>query len=449
MQKPLLFKTVIIAVLMLLLVVPLMLIKSTVTERMTYRDEAVRSIAADSVREQTLVGPVLVIPYTEEYEEQAQKRTVSKRFLVFPNELLIKGSIDTDRRNRGIHKVLVYAGQYAIEGDFTLPGQDGIPHDKPQSQLTLGTPFLALSIDDIRGIRDIPKMNWGGKQIEFQQGSGLLSFKNGLHAKLGMPDMKEASNIKFSFNLGLDGIERQQFVPVAKNNQVALKSNWPHPQFGGRFLPSPKTRRTDDNGFSATWNISALASNTQQQLTRLEQAQNEANATAVRVAASATDLDRFGVGFIEPVNVYSQMDRAIKYGLLFIALTFTAFFVFEILKELPIHPVQYLLVGLALALFFLLLLSLSEHIDFIRAYLAASTACIALIGFYLAHVLRNWRRSFGFCCALTLLYGALYGLLCSESNALAMGSILLFGVLAALMIATRKVDWYQIGKVKD
>ena len=130
------------------------------------------------------------------------------------------------------------------------------------------------------------------------------------------------------------------------------------------------------------------------------------------------------------------------------ALTFAAFFVFEILKRLPIHPVQYLLVGLALVLFFLLLVSLSEHIAFVHAYLIASVGCIVLIGFYLSFVLRDWKRGMGFGVALTMLYGALYGLLISESNALVMGSILLFAILAAVMVATRKVDWYQLGKAE-
>ncbi len=458
MQKTLLFKILIISGLMLVIGIPLMMIQSTIWERMSFRDEAVRSIAADSVREQTLIGPVLVLPYTDEYEEQEEvsdekkkktkivKRSFNKRALVFPNDLKITGNIETDRRYRGIHKVLVYSGQHAISGDFILPKQDDLPREKSISRLTLGKPFVALAIEDVRGIRNIPKINWDGKLFEFEHGSGLTSFKNGLHATLDMMDLKEPANIKFSFDLGLDGIERQHFAPLAKNNQVTLKSNWPHPQFAGRFLPSPKARSIDEHGFSATWSISALASTTQQQLIRIEQGTGTPD-NAQPGAAPSADLDRFSVGFIEPINIYSQADRATKYGLLFVALTFAAFFVFEILKRLPIHPVQYLLVGLALALFFLLLVSLSEQMAFVLAYLVSSSACIVLIGFYLAYVLRNWRRGLGFGAALTLLYGALYGLLRSENNALVMGSILLFGVLAAIMIATRKVDWYQIGKL--
>lgn len=157
-------------------------------------------------------------------------------------------------------------------------------------------------------------------------------------------------------------------------------------------------------------------------------------------------IDSFGVAFIEPINIYSQSDRAIKYGLLFIALTFAAFFLFEILKQLPMHPIQYGLVGMALAIFFLLLVSLSEHIQFLYAYLIASTACILLIGIYLGFVLNSKKRGYGFATALTILYAVLFGLLQSENNALVMGSILLFTILTAIMMATRKVNWYQVGK---
>jgi inner membrane protein len=448
MQKALYLKTFAVIVLTLLIGVPLSMIQSTISERLRFRDEAVRSIAADSVREQTLVGPILVIPYTETWEEDQTygdkqekirkvQRSEEKQQLLFPNEMQINGTIDTDRRYRGIHKVLVYSGQHKINGDFVLPQKSDITGSHPGSTITLGNAYVGLSIEDVRGIRNIPSIDWGGQRVEFRQGAFLPNLAGGLHAPLGVLPLKEAASVKFNFDLGLDGIERMTIAPIAKNNQVTLTSKWPHPQFGGRFLPSPKARRIDANGFTATWSISALATNAQQQFFKLDEK-----------TALPEKLDTFSVGFIEPINIYSQADRAIKYGLLFVALTFAAFFLFELLKQLPVHPIQYVLVGLALTLFFLLLVSLSEHLPFDTAYLIASAACISLIGFYLSYVLRDWKRGFGFGAGLTLLYGALFGLLQSENNALAMGSILLFSVLAAIMIATRKVDWYQIGKPK-
>ena len=151
------------------------------------------------------------------------------------------------------------------------------------------------------------------------------------------------------------------------------------------------------------------------------------------------------MSFVEPVNIYLQAERAVKYGILFVVLTFAAFFLFEILKDLRIHPLQYGLVGAALALFFLLLVSLSEHMLFLHAYLIASAACVLLIGYYLAHVLGTWRRGLAFATKLSLLYTVLYGLLLSEDNALMLGSLLLFAALTTFMMLTRKIDWYQLG----
>ncbi|MDO8179644.1 MAG: cell envelope integrity protein CreD [Undibacterium sp.] len=461
MQRTLLFKSIIVAVLMLLIGIPLMMIQSTISERMRFRDMAVRSIAADSVSEQTILGPVLVIPYSETYEQEevldsATKRTVLRKYVlqhrhyVYPNQLQLIGNVDTDHRYRGIHKVLVYSGLHMLTGDFVVPGLDALAREKTVSQITPGTPYISLGLSDTRGLRNFPSINWNGKAYEFKQESKLRSFQHGLHAPLVAMDLQHAESVKFSLELAIDGIERLSFIPIAKNNQVTLASKWPHPQFGGRFLPSPKERKVDQNGFSATWNISALSSNAQQQLSAMESGRKKEVATDEPVAAQAAPyLDSFSVAFIEPINVYSQADRAVKYGMLFVALTFAAFFLFEVLKSLPIHPVQYTLVGLALALFFLLLVSLSEHINFVHAYLIAGTACITLIGIYLSYALHSWKRGMGFGCALTLLYGVLFGLLQSESNALIMGSILLFAVLSAIMLVTRKVDWYQLGKSVD
>jgi inner membrane protein len=449
MQRTLLFKLIAILALTLLICLPLSLIDRTIVERGNFRQEAVASIAAESVREQTIIGPVVVIPYNDQFEEQITEngvarsatRTVRRQHLVFPNNLQVNGTIDTDRRYRGIHQVLVYSGQHKFSGDFVLPVKADLPRANGSSRITLGRPVVALGIEDVRGIRNIPKINWGGQVIEFQQGSVLRSFPSGVHATLGLATLEREEQVRFAFDLGLDGIERQHFAPVAKNNEITLKSTWPHPQFGGRFLPLARERTVTDDGFSATWRISALSTSTQQQLLAMED-------KATPRENTLASLDRFSVGFIEPVNVYSLAERATKYGLLFVALTFAAFFIFEVLKSLPIHPVQYLLVGLALALFFLLLVGLSEHIAFIYAYLLASVGCIVLIGFYLSFVLHDWKRGMGFGVALTMLYGALYGLLISENNALVLGSILLFAVLAAVMVATRKVDWYQIGKTE-
>lgn len=459
MNKTLFAKLVAVVALTAIIAIALFMIESTIAERKQFHESAVQSIAHDSVFAQSIVGPILITPYTEDYDEaesyttddnQKKTRMVPRKrqhlLAVYPDNLDIHGNIALDQRYRGIHKVQVYTGQHQISGSFMMPRPEAFERSIANSKLTIGQPFVSIGISDVRGIHRIDGITWGGKSLAFQQGSGVPALANGLHAPLSDAithdfDPASAAPIKFSFELKLDGMQTLSFTPVGKNNQITLVSKWPHPQFYGRFLPTAQTRLVTHDGFTASWDISTLATNAQSALTAaINGGESIAN------AAGAAEIDNFGVGFIEPINVYSMSERAVKYGLLFIVLTFSAFFLFEILKQLPIHPVQYGLVGLALALFFLLLISLSEQIDFLCAYLIASSACIMLNGFYLAQVLHNWKRGFGFGAALTLLYGVLYGVLQSENNALLMGSILLFGVLAAIMIATRKVDWYRVGK---
>jgi len=444
MQKKLLFKVLIVGLLMLLLGVPLAMIQSTIHERLRYREEAAASIAADSVGRQHVYGPVLVLPYDEAYTVQEkgadgkpEARRLRKRsqHLVFPNQLEVQSTLGTEKRHRGIHEVLMFNGTHQISGDIVVPAAADLPHTVAGSDITPLRPFVALAVADVRGVRDIPRLVWGTHSIEFEQGSGLWSARQGLHASLPAADLAPGP-VSFRFQLNLAGMDSQDFVPLARNNRFVLSSPWPHPQFSGRFLP--EQYNTGPKGFQAVWRISSLSTEAQQQLRQRE-------ASAAENDGRLPALDSIRTAFIEPVNVYSMADRATKYGMLFVVLTFAAFFLFEVLKRLAIHPVQYLLVGLALALFFLLLVSLSEHIPFLAAYLAASAACIVLVAYYLSHVLQDWRRGAAFGAALCTLYGILYGLLNSENNALMMGALLLFAVLAGIMVATRKVDWYRLG----
>jgi inner membrane protein len=233
--------------------------------------------------------------------------------------------------------------------------------------------------------------------------------------------------------LELQGMEQLEFVPLGKETVVHVQSSWPHPSFVGRFLPDQRT--VGDAGFDAVWRSSHLSTNIQQLW------DNCGRRECPPLMSSA-----MGVAFIQPVDIYLKAERAAKYGVLFIGLTFAAFFLFEVLKGLAIHPIQYGLVGIALALFFLLLFSLSEHLSFGVSYLVAASACIGLLTFYTAYVLRGVRRAAGFAALLSALYASLYVLLQIEDLALLMGSLLLFAILAAVMALTRKVDWYQLGR---
>jgi inner membrane protein len=296
----------------------------------------------------------------------------------------------------------------------------------------------------VRGIIGTPRLRVDGIDVALEQGLGAGD-GTGVHARLRSP--RAGGTLAFDSRLDfvLGGTESLALVPLGERNRFALSSTWPHPHFGGSFLP--RTRSIDARGFRAEWEVSSLAT-----AARAQYAAGKAVARAADPVqgggrsgkeVQAEGIDAVGVSLVDPVNVYSQADRASKYGILFVLLTFVGFFMFELIRQLPIHPIQYGLVGLALAIFFLLLVSLSEHIAFGWAYLLASIACIGLLGFYVGFVLRSRARGAGFAAMLAILYAVLYGLLASEDNALVLGSVLLFLILAAIMVVTRRVDWYQ------
>jgi inner membrane protein len=425
-------KAAIVGLLTLLLLIPLAMINGTIAERGRYRQEAIASVARSSAGAQTVSGPVLVVPYEDarRYVGTDGKEIVSapharSRMLVFPETLTLEGNVDTDKRFVGLHEVRVYTLDAKLAARFRPDLADA---PDPNVLRTYGTPYLSFSFGDVRGLGRTSLLV-DGKPVALRQGVGEHRDDGGTHAPL--PALVPGKALVVGLAFTLDGTESLAIVPIGDQNAIHVTSDWQHPQFAGSFLPSVKDRRIDAKGFDARWNITALAASSQRQY-REDQALDA--------------IEKLDVGLVEPVNIYTQADRASKYGILFVALTFVGFAMFELIKRLPIHPIQYGLVGLALAIFFLLLLSLSEHYAFWKAYLAASTACIGLLGYYLSAVLRSRARGLGFAAMLTVLYGALYGLLVSEDNALVLGSGLLFAALAAVMVLTRRIDWYALGK---
>ncbi len=423
-------KAFVIGILMVVLLIPLQMINATIKDRANYRQEAVAKIAESYAGPQVLTGPVLVVPYVDTVREQVvdaagkhvetETRT-SGHWLYFPKTLAVNGKLQPSERNLGLHRVRVYELQSLSQAHFELT----LPPAPVDLRRDLGQPYLSYAIADVRGLVGTPALAVDGAPVALRQGIGGHRGGRGLHAFL--PGVAEHGaqlrfDARFSSNLG--GTESLQVVPIADSNHITLASSWPHPQFSGRFLP--RNRQISERGFTAGWDISSLASAAQAQYAK----------------DGDEPVEALQVGLVDPIDVYTQADRASKYGILFVLLTFVGFLMFELIKRLPIHPIQYGLVGLALAIFFLLLLSLSEHMAFWQAYLAAAAACIGLQGMYLSAVLRSAVRGWGFAGALTLLYGALYGLLVSEDNALVLGSLMLFAILAAIMLATRRIDWY-------
>ena len=438
-------KFTIVFLLTLAILVPLAMIRGTISERQQYRQQAVDEVARSYAGAQDLAGPVLVVPYREQADVmerdadgamRKQMRVVDRQWTFFPKTLRLQGKVLPSIRKRGLHEVRVYELQGTLDAAFDVQ----LPQADPAHPRTLGTPWIDFGIGDVRGLVGAPALQLAGRATPVRQGRRGRE-GGGVHAMLAQGsgvDGRIAFPLRLSF--ALRGTEALAIAPVADDNRIVLDSPWPHPQFNGDFLP--RTHRIDASGFHAEWDVSSLASNAQAQYRTAGDAGKPHADTAMQDAPP--HIDAIGLSLVEPVNLYSKVDRATKYGLLFVLLTFTGFFMFETIRQLPIHPIQYALVGLALAIFFLLLLSLSEHIAFAHAYLAAAVACVGLIGFYLGAVLHSQLRGFGFAATLGLLYAALYGLLVSEDNALVLGAGLLFAILAAIMLATRKVDWYQV-----
>ncbi|TBV04627.1 cell envelope integrity protein CreD [Phytopseudomonas dryadis] len=441
MNRSLTLKLGTIALLILLLMIPLLLIDGLVGERQRQRDQVLQDIARSASYRQQLSGPILIVPYRKTVRQWKSVAGSSERYLeegtergrlyFLPDRFVLNGDVRTELRYRGIYQARLYHSENRISGQFNVPAQYGLGDDIEHYQFDQA--FIAVGISDVRGIGNDLKLRLNDTLLNFQPGTGSDALGAGVHVPLPELDAGQEQALAFAFELNLQGTEQLSITPVGRDSQVELRSDWPHPSFIGDYLPTQ--REVSGQGFTARWQTSFFA-------TDMEEALN----ACVNGSCGAFQSRVFGVSFIDPVDQYLKADRAIKYALLFITLTFAVFFLFEVLKRLAVHPVQYALVGLSLALFYLLLLSLSEHLGFALAYGLSALGCVALNGFYVSSVLRSWSRGMAFGALLATLYGLLYGLLGAEDYALLMGSLLVFAVLGCIMLLTRKLDWYGVGK---
>lgn len=449
MSKRITLKLIIISFLGLLLWIPLLLEQDVIYERMSYRSQVVSDIASKWTGQQTITGPIAVIPWQMEYQENrwSEKDKIYKvvtqkksgKYLLLPTKLNSQADIKNDTRSRGIYQIPVYSGSISINAEFSnsalLKYKQQI-EKKYKGQLRWGQAKVAVLISDMRGIVSEPDATWENSVLKFIAGSGIKANIQGISAEIPNFITEKVKNTTLSLSMPIKGMEKLLLTPTGDNSHISMSSDWPHPSFTGRHLPTDY--QISEEGFTSNWNTSPFAGD-------LKAVLNECQTN------SYCNLNSYAVGaeFIDPVDMYSQAERAIKYGLLFIAVTFMLFFLFEVLKKLQIHPIQYGMVGMALALFYLLLLSLSEHIPFIWAYTIATIACSSLLGFYLSSVLKSTQRGGWFAAGITALYGLLYMIISSENFALLMGSILIFSTLAIGMLTTRKVDWYQLNSGID
>jgi len=445
-------KAFFIIILMFLLLIALFFISDIVSERQRLQKSVIAEIAQSTSHEQHIFGPLLVIPYVRvqnEWKILDDGRRVPKEYQTtgyryfFPKNLYYGAQFATKKLQRGIYEARLYHNQSRLSGDFAIPEDFGAGENLQEYQFD--TPFLALGISDVRGIGNTlsASLESHGRtlaQLRFAPGSKLAELGGGVHAELTDIDVQNIESFQFAIQLELQGTSRFWLAPLGRETEVVLEGDWPHPSFFGNFLPIE--RNVSANGFKAQWKTNFFATNMQE---RVQKYLDECR----RDCGKSYTEQSFGVDFIEPVDQYRKTERAIKYGLLFIGLTFAVFFLFEVLKRLPIHPMQYTLVGVALALFYVLLLSLSEHIGFLRAYILSAAACVLLIGAYVSGVLGSMKRAATLVGLLIALYALLYGLLGAEEYALLLGSILVFALLSAVMLLTRKLDWYAFSRRDD
>lgn len=451
----------VIFALIILLLIPQSFLSELVSERTSWRQQAYQSIEQSWPSAQTLAGPVLIVPYQLTYnvkekvivnnKETIKVTEVTERaaLYVIPKKLNMTSQLESSTRYRGIYQVPVYDNQLQVKGEFSNQALLDVISNNKDKKIHWDKPQLSVLVSDQRGIAAPPNLTWNSMPLNFQPDANLPSggavvqtnlpavaqnyrgHSEGMHAVLPELAVDNVLSVPFDFNLTLRGMRAMKFALLSENTVVQLQANWANPSFIGELLP--EKRDITEQGFTAEWRASSFSYNV---AGALEQC---------RKGECAYLLER-AVGFelIQPVDVYQQSERSVKYAQLFIILTFMALILFELLKKLPIHPIQYTLVGMALLVFYLLLISLSEHILFFYAYIIAALASIALLTFYFGGILHSIKLGGLLGVALSLLYIVLYVILQSEENALLMGSVLLFLMLAGLMISTRHFDWYAL-----
>jgi inner membrane protein len=428
-----LLRLCLVGLLALLLMIPIVMIYGLVWERHDRHDTVTAEVASSWGNTQTVTGPALILPYRVRTVERPSAGQATERFdtrygVFLPKSLRARGRIDVETRSRGIFNVPVYRLNLSIEGEFGEPDLKQLGIDP--ATVDWGQAHLALGISDVRAIREQSAVTWNGQPASFLPGTGSFADGGvGIHAPVAVTADRVAA--PFSFNLALNGSSGVYLSPFAEETTVQLTSNSPNPSFQGSWLPTD--RSVSQSGFDATWKVSYLGRNYPQSWI-VDASENR---------RGAIDASRFGVQLTEPVDTYRMAERSVKYAILFILLTFASVWLIEVLARTRVHPIQYLLLGAAMCVFYLLELSLAEHLAFPLAYGIACLAVVAMIAAYSRVIFRHARHTAVVTTGATVLYGYLFVLLTNEDLALLVGSIGLFLSIAGIMYATRGIDWYR------
>ena len=427
-SNKILIKGAITAALIGIMMIPTVFISDLVQERQSRNEAVVKEVDSRWALAQTLTGPFIYLPFkTTVTNASGKPELLTDHLLVIPENKKVSGRIDHEIRERSIYKVLLYRASLADQGNFVVQ----IPKDIMPDQIQWADAKICFGISDFKGIEERLVIQVNGTDIELSPGlpSDDVSEK-GLSAPLALSVTDIGKPINYQMNIKMKGSGMLHFVPLSGNSHYSLESTWPNPSFDGNNLPSERT--VTQKGFKAVWNF------------------NKANlpfGTVLHDFKFDQSALAFGVTMVQPADQYAKTNRSIKYAILIIGLTFSLFFIIELMQHKPIHPVQYVLIGLALVIFYSLLLAISEFLEFDYAYLIAAVGTIVLIGLYAKSHFRSWRSAGIFSGVLTLLYGFIFILIRLEDTALLVGSIGLFIILALTMYASKKVNWYGNSEV--
>jgi inner membrane protein len=441
-QNSTILKLLGVGALILAMLIPLLMISGVLEERLQRRNEAVAEITSAWGGSQNIIGPVLGVPYryrttlTREFtlpDGRIDRREVEETMVAtayfLPELLTVNGDVRTQLLHRGIYDAAVFRAQVRLAGRFGVPNFAALKIDPADANWD--DAFVTVAVSDLRGTREGLVLDWAGEKQPLLPGSQVPGYTTGVTANVGKA-AAVGTPVDFGIAMDVNGSGGIFFAPFGVENEAELKSNWPDPGFRGAFLPAERSVRPD--GFDAKWKISYYGRDYPQQWT--SRIGNE------RFSERSVSASTFGAQLLSILDAYRYVERSIKYGVLFFVLVFTTFFLFEMTARQKIHPFQYLMVGAALCLFYLALLSISEFLGFSAAYLIAAVAATALITWYCRFFLGGGVRTLMIGAGLAGVYTFLYITLRQQDYALLMGSIALFIVLAVVMYVTRRVDWY-------
>lgn len=423
-------KVIGIALLALAMLIPLAQVGGLVTERQQLREQALGQIAQGWGGRQTLGGLVLAVPTLTPVKTASEDVAPTWRkgtALVLPDEVYIDMAMQVQMRQYGIYRAPTFGSTVKLSGTFSAQdlvqfrADDGDSWQGPRAQ-------LRLVLGDLRGLQGIDDLRINGQPARFQSSAEQLAGLSSVVLPIHL-DTSGTRPVTFSMTLHLAGTGAMAWLPLARTTDVQLHAPWPDPSFTGAALPLEHS--VDPKGFAAHWRVLDLNRSFGQHW--------QAGASNVDAAVRGS---AFGVQLYQPVDIYQRNQRAEKYGVLFIAMTFVAFFLVEVLRKLRVHPVQYLMVGAALATFYVLLLALSEQMAFLPAYAIAAASVVLIVGGYAAAVLRARRAGLTLGGVLAVIYAMLYGLIAAEQYALLLGACVLLVTVALMMYLTRRIDWY-------